>query len=298
MLFSSRWDSTELPMLTFSSGAIAAMKGCFALLGLACIALLGCPLEAPSSAEGGRATFEVRARHTDLVKVEVFLPPRLEEGRQPALVLLQGGAVPVEDYAWLAERLAARGIVVAMPSHPLNMAIFAVGNAEAARGLLVHPPEGSVLDGRVDPSRIAVGGHSLGGVVATKGAVDEDFSALVLLASYPDGADEKAVRAYRRPVLSIAAEQDCQAELTDVREGAALFGGPRVLAVVERAGHFQFTRDGEEDARRGCPTGLPLEDAHARIESVLFRFLEATWTPGADVSSAVMGVEGVRVEVP
>ncbi len=274
------------------------MKPRLALMGMVSVVLLGCPLEAPSSAEGSRATFEVRARHTDLVKVEVFLPQRFEEGRGPALVLLQGGAVPIEDYAWLAERLAARGIVVAMPAHPLNMAIFAVGNAEAARGLLVHPPEGSVLDGRVDPERIAVGGHSLGGVVASKGAVDEDFSALVLLASYPDGADEKEVRAHRRPVLSFAAEQDCQARLTDVRDGLALFGGPRVLAVLEGAGHFQFTRNGEEDARRGCPTDLPLEDAHARIESVLSRFLDAAWTPGADVSASVRGVEGVRVEVP
>ncbi len=269
--------------------------GCGALL----VALLGCPLEAPSGAEDGRATFEVRTRHTDLVKVEVYLPDAPADGSpQPALVLLQGGAVPPEDYAWLAQRLSSRGVVVALPEHPLDLAIFAVGNGEAARRLLVAPPEGSVLDGRVDPERIAVGGHSLGGVVATKLAVDGGFAALALLASYPDSADESAVRAFRRPVLSLAAGRDCQAAAEDVRAGAGLFGGPTVLAFVEGAGHFQFTDDGEEDARRDCLPHVSLEEAHARIESALFRFLEATFTPGGDVKGALSGLEGVRVEAP
>ncbi len=271
------------------------------------VGLLGCPLAAPERGEpveGApevvRATFEVRANHTDVIEVKVFLPATAaaESTRSPALVFVQGGLVETDAYEWLAVRLAQRGVVVALPRHPLNLAFFSVGNGEAARELLVEPPEGSVLEGRVDAARVAVAGHSLGGVVATKLALDGGFSALALFASYPQGSDEDEARASALPVLSLAAEGDCQAPLEQVREGWRQFGGPRVLAVVEGAGHFQFTDRGEEDAARDCPPGISLDAAHDRIERVLWAFLSSAWSGGDTGAAQMRDIEGVRVEEP
>ena len=221
------------------------------------LALSGCALSAPTSGKVLRAgptpvseaLFQVRARHTDLVDVHVLFPSD-SEGRParpadgaplPALVLVHGGLVPPEDYLWLAESLAARGYVVALPSHPLDLPLSAIDNGHFARRASSLSPEGSLLEGLCPPPRIAVAGHSLGGVVSTKLALDGGFAALALLASYPDSADTGRLPSLSVPSLSLAGELDCSAELPRVREGAALLPSPTVLAVLEGVTHYQFT---------------------------------------------------------
>lgn len=253
--------------------------------------LAGCSLPSPSEGRLLRsgaepvaeAVFQVRAHHTDLVPVRVVFPSdarghplRAPAGPGlPALVLVQGALVPPEDYLWLAGDLAARGFVVALPAHPLDFALSAVDNGLVARTLLVEPPEDSLLVGLVDPARIAVAGHSLGGVVATRLTFEGSFSALALLASYPDPADASRVASLSVPSLSLAGAQDCSARLSAVEEGAARLPSPSALAVLEGVTHYQFTVSDQQDRDRGCPPSLPLETAHERITGVLSRFLRA-----------------------
>ncbi|MCY1083540.1 alpha/beta hydrolase family protein [Archangium lansingense] len=274
------------------------------------LALSGCALPAPTSGKllhttptpVAEAFFEVRARHTDLVSVRVLFPSDAE-GRParpadgsplPALVLVHGGFVPPEDYLWLAESLAARGYVVAMPSHPLDMPLSAIDNGRFAHELLTSPPEDSLLEGLVHPTRIAVAGHSLGGVVATKLALDGGFAALALLASYPDPADLDRLPSLAVPSLSLAGELDCLSDLPRVRADAALLPSPSVLAVLEGVTHFQFTASDQRDIEDGCAPAIPLDTAHERIAEVLTLFLNAALTgqgTGADDIRQVPGTE-------
>jgi pimeloyl-ACP methyl ester carboxylesterase len=275
-----------------------------------CLALCGCALPAPPSGRLLRtgptpvaeALFQVRARHTDLVAVRVLFPSDAEghparpaDGAPlPALVLVHGGLVPPEDYLWLAESLAARGYVVALPSHPLDLPLSAIDNGRFARELLTSPPEDSLLEGLVHPSRIAVAGHSLGGVVAAKLALDGGFAALALLASYPDPADTGRLPSLAVPSLSLAGELDCLSDLPRVREDAARLPAPSVLAVLQGVTHFQFTASDRRDVEDGCAPTVPLGTAHERIAEVLSRFLHAALAgqgTGADDLRLVPGTE-------
>jgi dienelactone hydrolase len=269
----------------------------------AALALLGCDLAVPRVGQPvapgvASARFEVRARSTDLVDVQVLFPatddgqPR--PGPWPAVVFIQGGLVDAARYAWQGEALAKAGYVVALPRHQLDLAFFAIDNGAQARGLLVRPPPGSVLDGLVDASRIAVAGHSLGGVVATKLALQGGFNALALEASYPDGADLAALKAFTTPSVSIAGASDCTAPLEKVRSGWDALPAPTALTVLSGVTHFQFTDSDAEDVRRKCPAGVSLEDAHARVSGSLRAFLDAVNAGegvGADALKAVPGAE-------
>ncbi|MFL5354716.1 alpha/beta fold hydrolase [Archangium sp.] len=278
------------------------------------LALSGCALPAPDSGTLLRssptpvstALFQVRARHTDLVPVRVVFPSdsqgrpsRPPDGsRLPALVFVHGGLVPPEDYLWLAEALATRGYVVALPSHPLGLALSATDNGHFARELLVSPPGGSLLQGLVDPSRIAVAGHSLGGVVATKLALDGGFAALALLASYPDSADAGRLPSLSVPSLSLAGELDCSAPLPRVRDEASRLPPPSVLAVLQGVTHYQFTASDQKDLEDGCTPALPLDTAHERIAEVLSRFLLAALAGQGTGADDLRQVPGTEVTVP
>lgn len=278
------------------------------------LALSGCALPAPTSGRPLRtgptpvseALFQVRARHTDLVSVRVLFPSD-SEGRParpadgaplPALVLVHGGLVPPEDYLWLAESLAARGYVVALPSHPLDLPLSAIDNGHFARELLTSPPEGSLLQGLVHPMRIAVAGHSLGGVVSTKLALDGGFAALALLASYPDPADTGRLPSLAMPSLSLAGELDCLSELPRVREDASRLPAPSVLAVLQGVTHFQFTARDTRDVEEGCAPTVPLATAHERIAEVLSRFLGAALAGQGTGAEDIRQVPGTEVTVP
>lgn len=262
---------------------------------------LGCAPEAPSRGallEAGvaEAAFEVRAHGSDLVRVSVVFPSDaqgLPAGRAlPALVFIHGGLVAPTRYRWQAAALARAGYVVALPEHPLDLAIFSAENGLAARRLLVDSLESSLLRGVVDSARIAVGGHSLGGVVAVKLALAGGFDRLVLEASYPDAADESQLGRLRLPVLSVRAEQDCSADPAQVEAGFDKLPGPGVFAKVAGMTHYQFTDSDAEDLQRGCEPAVGLFDAHATVTELLQRFLG-----GALDAESFSGLPGVEVRV-
>jgi dienelactone hydrolase len=270
------------------------------------LCLLACSLAAPDRGEllsgsttVAKATFEVRVRHTDLVQIPVFFPAE-PDGRPrgsslPAVVFIQGGLVATEDYSWLGETLADAGHVVVFPEHVQDLAFFAIDNGNFARELLVSPPRGSLLDGLVDESKIAAIGHSLGGVVAVKLALDGGFDSLALLASFADPNDESLLGNLGLPMLSLAAENDCDADLATVTEGFAAFVEPKVLAVLEGATHYQFTDSDTIDQTRGCASTVSLEEAHARAGEVLRLFLEGAHASQSVDPTALAGVEGVVI---
>jgi dienelactone hydrolase len=269
-----------------------------------CFFLLGCAAE-PTNGEVlgpgvARARYEVRANGTDLVPVDVYFPAN-EAGapvgvRHPALVFVQGGFVAPDRYAWQAEALARAGYVVAQPRNLLDLAFFSVDFGEAARDLLRAPPAGSVLDGRVDPARIGVTGHSLGSVVATKLALRGGFRAVALQSGFPDTADHEALEGFALPSLSLTGALDCQAKVPAVRAGWERLGAPSALVVLEGVTHFQFSGNDEEDLKRGCPPSAPLEAAHAGIEGALVAFFGAALGGELD-EQALAAVPGATVEV-
>jgi predicted dienelactone hydrolase len=247
------------------------------------------------------ADFQTRANDTDLVTVHVFFPAD-EHGAPtghtlPGLVFVQGGLVDTSRYAWQAVALAHQGYVVALPEHPLQLAFFAIDQGRVARELLANPPPASLLASLVDPTRMAVAGHSLGGVVAMKLALEGGFRAVVLEASFPDTADAAQLPGFAHPSLSLAGSSDCSAKLENVRAGWDTLPSPTVLLVVPGMTHYEFTNAATEDLKN-CAPSTSLEDAHAAITSALLTFLGQTVVQGGvpDAAALQAAVPSATVE--
>lgn len=249
-----------------------------------------------------RLTFEVRANGTDLVPVTVLFPADAE-GRpasrnNPAVVYIQGGAVSPSRYEWQGVELAKRGFVVASPRHQLDLAFFAIDNGQAARRALLNGEAGSALEGLVDGTRVAVAGHSLGGVVTMKLALQGGFQAAVVQASFQDTADNAKLPGLTIPTLYLAGQGDCQAKEAQVREGWATVPAPSALVVLEQVTHYQFTDSQAEDEKKGCPVALDLAVAHERVMQATSAFLTAALSnPPSVGESALRAVPSSLVEV-
>ena len=90
------------------------------------------------------------------------------------LIFYPGGKVEPESYAPLMERCAELGILCVLVKPPFNLAIL---NPNAADGVREQFP---------DVTKWAVGGHSLGGVMAADylSRHEDSFDGVVLLAAY------------------------------------------------------------------------------------------------------------------
>lgn len=245
-------------------------------------------------AEGvARLSFEVRANGTDLVPVSVLFPAdgegRPSSRNNPAVVYIQGGAVSPSRYEWQGVELAKRGYVVAFPRHQLDLAFFSIDHGQAARQALLNGEAGSALEGLVDPARVAVAGHSLGGVVTMKLALQGGFQAAVVQASFQDTADNAKVPGLTIPTMYLAGQGDCQAKEAQVREGWATVPAPSALVVLEQVTHYQFTDSQAEDEKKGCPVALDLPVTHGRIMQAMTAFLAS-----ALASPASVGEPGLR----
>ena len=223
---------------------------------------------------------------TDGVTLQVCWPTAADGslapgGPFPGVALLAGGLVDPARYDWLVTHLASRGAIVVVPEFSFDLAILDLEPAYVATQLLRDAAPGGAATGllqgavRVD-NGLAVVGHSLGGVVATRLWLDEpDIGALVLLASYPDDGDDVTARA-GDPVLSLGGTQDKVALASDVRAGFERFAPPRWLAMVEGMHHAGWT-DGVPDDELvgdGVPT-RPIDELRQDAMRLLDAFLDA-----------------------
>jgi dienelactone hydrolase len=109
-------------------------------------------------------------------------------GAYPLVVFGHGFALTPATYARLLDAWAEAGYVVAAPAFPLGRAGAPGGPNESdivnqprdmslviARLLALNARHNSVLEGRIEPSRIAVAGHSDGAVTALAVAYDRRF---------------------------------------------------------------------------------------------------------------------------
>jgi pimeloyl-ACP methyl ester carboxylesterase len=177
------------------------------------------------------------------------------------VVFQPGAKVEARAYAAVLRPLAEAGFPVVLVKQPLGIGFLALGGFSDAREAL---PE-------VD--RWVVGGHSLGGTVASIEADqhDEDATApaagLLLFASYPGSDISSSLDA---TVLSLSGTRDALATPADIRESRAdLPKGARFVA-IEGAAHSQFGDYGPQPGD-GQPT-ISHDAARSRIskESVTF----------------------------
>ena len=175
-------------------------------------------------------------------------------------MLIPGGLVPPNAYAFIAEHLAGRGVTTIIPEVPFGIA-FADFNAPERIRL--------ALEARGERFRkVVYGGHSLGGAMA---GLVTGFGArvdgLVLMAAFP------AVNCNQLeiPTLTIAAELDGLISVQRIRDSLAQLPKDTRLEVIAGGVHAFFGRYGVQ-ARDGTPT-IAREVFEARLLKLLDGFM-------------------------
>jgi predicted esterase len=172
-------------------------------------------------------------------------------------VYYPGGRVPAQSYEFMARALAAKGITVAIPVMPLELAVLGADRASEVRSRL----EAS----GVRISKFVVGGHSLGGAMAARYALNNRVDGLVLMGAY--SVDDLTGKTF--PVLNLAAERDGVAKLEEVRDGLSKLPAGTRVTMIPGGVHSFFGRYGPQNGD-GSPT-----TTRERFEQMLIDRLEA-----------------------
>lgn len=141
-------------------------------------------------------------------------------------VFYPGGRVDYRSYAPLARAIAAQGYLVIIPPMPLSLAVFAPG--KAAEVIAAYP----------EIRHWAVGGHSLGGAMASNYIKNHPGAAagLILIGSYPAGSDDLTTSGLK--VISIYGDRDMGLE--GIRASRPLLPGDTRWVEIPGANHAQF----------------------------------------------------------
>ncbi|KOV80620.1 dienelactone hydrolase family protein [Nocardia sp. NRRL S-836] len=164
----------------------------------------------------------------------------------PAVAFGHGWMQPVRRYHGLLRHLASWGVVAAAPAverGPLLSARVLSANLLTTLDICTGVRLGSG-EISVDPARLALAGHSMGGGAAVLAAASADrVRAVVTLAATetrPSALD--AAREVSAPGLHLAAGEDRIAPPVGHAEAiASAWGGPVQLRLLPKASHLGFT---------------------------------------------------------
>jgi Alpha/beta hydrolase family len=147
-------------------------------------------------------------------------------GYETGLVLYPGAKVPAPAYGPAAQAIAASGYLVVVVPMPLNLAVLDIDAAD--RVLAAHPEIG----------RWAIGGHSLGGAMASQyaGGHPERIDGLALWAAYP--ATDVSTAPIR--AVTVYGSLDAGADRMSGPEARADLPGDATFVAIEGGNHEQM----------------------------------------------------------
>jgi len=179
--------------------------------------------------------------------------------RKTGFIVYPGGRVDYRSYAPLATGLASKGWPVAVVPMPLDLAVL---GPDKARQVIAEHPE---------VTRWVIGGHSLGGTMAARYAVQNlgDISGIVFLASYP--ADDK-LAATSLPVLAIFASEDGLVTAEDREKYRPRFPDISEWVMIRGGNHAGFGWYGKQEGDK--PASISLQEQEAQVLQSIDRFME------------------------
>lgn len=182
---------------------------------------------------------------------------------KPSVVFYQGALVDNASYSIWASKVAEAGYSVYLLKEPLNLAIFNPNLAE------------KVINSE-HLSQYIVGGHSLGGVMASRfAAVHQDNSALegvFFLASYPD--QKGSLKDFNGKVLSIVGSKDGVLNQSAYEKSKTYLPQQTLSVTLEGGNHAGF---GSYGAQQGDnQAGITNEKQQEEIATELIKWLKTS----------------------
>lgn len=176
---------------------------------------------------------------SDYVSVEndkyISFSPK-DNARSIGFVYYPGGKVEPEAYAPYALALAEKGIPTYIAKMPINLAILSMNAADQI-----------ISENSESIDHWIIGGHSLGGAVASKYASDNDqvIDGLVLLGAYPmESADFSSSDIN---VIMVNGTNDSVVNRANLDEASGLLPSHAVKVELKGGNHSQFGYYGFQD---------------------------------------------------
>lgn len=164
-------------------------------------------------------------------------------------IFYPGGLVDPRAYAPMAQDIAAEGFLVVIPRMPLNLAVFGPGKATA------------VIQAFPEIELWAIGGHSLGGAMASQYARRNptSVSGLALWAAFPPEGSDLSARDLA--ATSIYGTRDGLVSIEEIEASRQLLPAETKFVAVEGGNHAQF---GWYGLQKG---DLPATHSHAEQQA-------------------------------
>jgi dienelactone hydrolase len=207
------------------------------------------PAPTVSSIEARRGSFAVADRSVSRLVVSgfgggtIYYPTSTAEGTFGAVAVAPGFTATQSSMAWLGPRLASQGFVV------FTIDTLTTSDQPASRGnqllaALEYLTERSTVSDRIDPDRLAVVGHSMGGGGALEAAKD-DPSLQAAIPMTPWNTD-KTWPEVSTPTLIVGAQNDSIASVTTHAEPfyqTLPSSGDKAYLELRGASHFAPNTD-------------------------------------------------------
>jgi hypothetical protein len=150
------------------------------------------------------------------------------ENNHIGIVVYPGAKVEPEAYSYYGKQLAKEGYLVAIPNVNLNFSLLDPNKAQ------------EIMNNYTSIKKWIVGGHSLGGVSASKFAYDHpsEIDGVILLGSYPGETTDFSKIAL--PMLSIYAEKDGLSTIDKINETRHLLSTEAAMFEIKGGNHSQF----------------------------------------------------------
>jgi dienelactone hydrolase len=176
-------------------------------------------------------------------------------------IFYPGGHVDYRSYAPVAQRIAARGYLVALVKMPLSLAVFGVDRAD---GVIASYPGIRYW---------VIGGHSLGGSMAASYAKAHQVSiqGVAFWASYPPEGDDLSSTDLKG--LSTYGSEDQVLDMENYRATLPLLPPGSIRQVIQGGNHAQF---GDYGPQPGDGTAtISAADQQAQAADLTARLLRA-----------------------
>jgi len=223
-------------------------------------------------------------------------------GPYPIVLFSHGSCGYPMQSIFLTRLLASRGFIVVAPPHPGNT-IYEFpncGSQTAQVNSFIERPKDMmfVLDqiiaagqdasspffGAVDASRVAMTGHSFGGLTTyLVAAQDPRIKVAVAMAPATLGPQH-----FTMPSLMMLGHIDSVVSLPAARQAYADSAEPKLLVEIEHAGHFAFSNGCFPSPDCNPPTTLTQPEANTSVLRYVVPFLER-YLAGQDDLSPLLG---------